>query len=70
MFPNMVSDVTFPSHNLGIWQITTHLIAGQSEHTVLFQTMSFVKMYTFQKGWEEKNNNYVRYEENNVYFEC
>ncbi len=34
---------------------------------MLFQTMSFVKIYAFQKGWEEKNNNYVRYEENNVY---
>ncbi len=54
MFPNMVSDVTFPSHTLGIWQITTHLIAGQSEHTVLFQTMSFVKIYAFQKAGKRR----------------
>jgi len=30
--------------------ITMHWIAGQSEHTALFRTMSFVKINAFQKG--------------------
>ncbi len=31
VFPNMVRGVTFPSHAWGIWPITMHWIAGQSE---------------------------------------
>ncbi len=34
---------TFPSHTRGIRPITTHWIAGQSEHTSLLRTMSFYK---------------------------
>ncbi len=49
-FPNMVRGVTFPSHAWGIQPITSHWTAGQSEHTSLFRTMSFVKIDTFQKG--------------------
>ncbi len=53
--------VTFP-HAWGIRPITTHWLAGQSKHTVLFRTidiintmsmfrtMSFVKIDVFQKG--------------------
>ncbi len=42
--------VTFPSHAWGILPIKTHWIAGQSEHTSLLRTMSFVKIDPFQKG--------------------
>ncbi len=55
--PNMVRGVTFPSHTWGIRPITTHSIAGQSEHTSLFRTMSFVKIYAFQKAGAERSNN-------------
>ncbi len=46
----MVRGVTFPSHAWSIRPITMHWIAGQSEYTLLFGTMSFVKIDTFQKG--------------------
>ncbi len=68
MFPNMVRGVTFPSYARGIWPITTHWIAGQSERTSLFRTMSFVKINAFQKGGAERISNNVRYVENNVFF--
>ncbi len=62
-FPNMVRGVKFPSHAWGIRPITMHLIASQSEHTSLFRTMSFVKIYVFQKGRAERSNNNVLYVE-------
>ncbi len=34
----------------GNWPVTMHWIAGQSEHTSLLRTMSFVKIEPFQKG--------------------
>ncbi len=40
----------FPSHAWGIWPITMHWIAGQSEQASLLRTMSFVKIDAFQKG--------------------
>ncbi len=43
---NMVRGVTFPSNTWGIRPITTHWIAGQSEHTLLLRTMSFVTIGT------------------------
>ncbi len=42
--------VTFLSHAWGIRPITTHQIAGQSEHASLLRTMSFVKIDAFQKA--------------------
>ncbi len=45
-----------------------HWIAGQSEHTFLFRTMSFVKIYAFQKGGAAESNNNVRYVEKNYVF--
>lgn len=52
---NMLRDVTFLSHAWGIRPITTHWISGQSQHSSLFRTISFVKIDTFQKkGIEEK----------------
>ncbi len=46
-----------------------HWIAGQSEHTFLFRTMSFVKIDAFQKGGAAESNNNVRYvEKNNVFW--
>ncbi len=68
VFPNMVRGVTFPSHAWGIWPITTHWIAVQSERTSLFRTMSFLKIDVFQKGGPERSNNNVWYVENNVFF--
>ncbi len=62
-FPNMVRGVKFSSHAWGIRPITMHLIASQSEHTSLFRTMSFVKIYVFQKGRAERSNNNVLYVE-------
>ncbi len=56
-------------NNRGIRPITAHQITGQSEHTVLFRTKSFVKIDTFQKGGAERSNNNVWYVENNVIFE-
>ncbi len=50
VFPNRVRVVTFRSHAWGIRPITTHWIAGQSEHTSLFRTTSFVKIGASQKG--------------------
>ncbi len=47
---NTVRGVTFPSHAWGIRTITTHRIAGQSEHASILRTMSFVKINAFQKG--------------------
>ncbi len=47
---NTVRGVTFPSHAWGIRPITTHWIAGQSEHALLLRMMSFVKINTFQAG--------------------
>ncbi len=47
---NTVRGVTFPSHAWGIRPITTHWIAGQSEHASLLRTMSFVKIEAFQKA--------------------
>ncbi len=44
VFPNTVRGVTFLTHARGIRPITTHFIAGQSEHTSLFRTMNFVKI--------------------------
>ncbi len=64
----MVKGVTFPSHAWGIQPITTHWIAGQSEHTVLFRTMSFIKIDAFQKGGAERSNNNVQYVEDHVFF--
>ncbi len=60
--------VTLPSHTWAIRLITMHWIAGQSEHTVLFRTISFVKIGVFQKGRAERSHNNVRYVENNVFF--
>ncbi len=48
---NMWRSVTFPSHAWDIRPITTHWIAGQSEHASLLRTMSYVKIGVFQKGW-------------------
>ncbi len=47
--------------------MTTNWIAGQSEHTALFRTMSFVNIDAFQKGGAESNNN-VRYVKKIVFF--
>ncbi|KTG38362.1 hypothetical protein cypCar_00027834 [Cyprinus carpio] len=47
------------SHVRGIRPITMHWIAGQSEHTMLFRTMSFLKIDVFQKGGAERSNNNV-----------
>ncbi len=44
-----------------------HCIAGQSVHTTLFRTMSFVKIDVFQKGEAKMSNNNVRCVENNVF---
>ncbi len=63
----MVRGVTFTSHARGIRPITTHWIAGQSEHTALFRVMSFVKIDAFHKGVGERSNNNVQYVEN-VFF--
>ncbi len=65
VFPYMVRGVTFLSHARGIRPITTHWIAGQSEHTSLFKMMSFVNIDAFQKA---RSYNNVRYVENNVFF--
>ncbi len=46
VFPDTVKGVTFPSHTWDIRPITTHWRAGQSEHTALLRTMSFVKIST------------------------
>ncbi len=46
---NTVRGVTFLSHAWGIQPITTHWIAGQSEHASLLRTMT-CKNHTFQKG--------------------
>ncbi len=67
--PNMVEREIFLSHAWGIRPITMHWIAGQSEHTALCKArMSFVKIYTFQKGGAERSNNKVRCVENSVFF--
>ncbi len=63
----MVRGVTFTSHARGIRPITTHWIAGHSEHTALFRVMSFVKIDAFHKGVGERSNNNVQYVEN-VFF--
>ncbi len=63
VFPNMVSGIIFPSHAWGIRPITTHWIAGQSEHTALFRTMSLVFVSEIRG---ERINNNIRYVENNV----
>ncbi len=62
VFSNMVRGITFPSHIWGSRPITTHWIAGQSEHTGLFRMISFVKINAFQKTGQN-----VRYVENNVF---
>ncbi len=67
VFPNMVRHRIFLSHALGIRPITTHGITGQSEHTMLFRTMSFVKIDAFQKGRAERSSNNVRYVKNYVF---
>ncbi len=67
VFPNMVRGVTFPSYAWGIRPITMHWIAGQSEHTLLLRTMSFVKTDVFQKGRAERSNNNVQFVENYVF---
>ncbi len=54
VFTNMVSGIIFPSHAWGIRPITTHWIAGQSEHTAFFRMMSFVKINMFQKVGERR----------------
>uniref|UniRef100_A0A672KUB3 REM-1 domain-containing protein n=1 Tax=Sinocyclocheilus grahami TaxID=75366 RepID=A0A672KUB3_SINGR len=59
MIPIYANRVTKP--------ITTHWIAGQSEHTSLFRLMSFVKI-AFQKGGAYRRNNNVQYVENTVFF--
>ncbi len=63
VFPIKVRAVAFLSHAWGIRPITMHWIAGQSEHTLLLWTMSFVKINAFQKGRAEGSNNNVRYVE-------
>ncbi len=47
------------------WPITTHRIAGQSEHTSLLRTMSFVKNWHVSE--RQRGNNNVQYVENNVF---
>ena len=47
---SMLRGITFLSHAWGIRPITTHWIAGQSQHSSLFRAMSLVKIYAFQKA--------------------
>ncbi len=52
----------------GILPITTHWIAGQSEHTSLLRKICFVKIDGFQKGGAERSNYNVQYVEIMCFF--